>query len=34
MEGKTALELAEELGHADVAALLAGKPLVEYFGRP
>eukprot|EP01045_Picozoa_sp_COSAG04_P019090 COSAG04_NODE_1822_length_5493_cov_33.626251_3_plen_247_part_00 len=29
-DGKTALELAEERGHAKVAALLAGKPLGEY----
>ena len=32
-EGKTALELAEERGQAEVAALLAGKPLAEYFAQ-
>ena len=32
-EGKTALELAEEEGEAEVAALLAGKPLAEYFAQ-
>ena len=32
-EGQTALEVAEERGRAEVAALLAGKPLAEYFAQ-